>query len=259
MIEWVEAQRVEVIVLITFGLAYLIVAIILLGFRPLASRPIALDLKATTPVMLTPLAVIAGLLVAFLATRVWSNLDRANAYVAQEATSIREAMAMVEGLPPETGVSIRASMKAYLAFVEEEDWPAMAMNKGSVKDKPKPMVEAIRAALAVSPVSHSQQIAQEHVILALQRAMEGRRSRILLSQGTIAPIQWLVIMALGVLMLIVVAMVHIDRPRTMAINMGILASAVAACLVLLLVHDRPFASGGFTLQPVALREVIAGE
>ena len=225
------------------------------------ARPVAdlHRLKATTPAMLTPLAVIGGLLIAFLATRVWNNLDRATVYVAQEATSIREAMAVVEALPSYAAVAIRHSMREYLTFVDEEDWPAMEMNRASLKHKPKAMTDAIRAAFDVNPTTHSQQIAQQHVIIALERAMEARRSRILLSRGVIAPIQWLVVIVLDVLMLIVVAMVHIDRPRTIAINLGILSTAVAACLVLLLVHDRPFTSGGFTLQPVALREIIAGE
>jgi hypothetical protein len=35
-------------------------------------------MKATSPVMLTPLSVTVGLLIAFLAARVWSNLDHAS-------------------------------------------------------------------------------------------------------------------------------------------------------------------------------------
>ena len=43
----------------------------------LAHAAVGADLKATTPVMLTPLSVIIGLLIAFLATRVWNNLGMA--------------------------------------------------------------------------------------------------------------------------------------------------------------------------------------
>jgi hypothetical protein len=32
-------------------------------------------------------------------------------------------------------------------------------------------------------------------------------------------------------------------------------TAVAACLVLLMVNDRPFATGGITIEPAALREI----
>jgi hypothetical protein len=53
--------------------------------------------------MLTPLAVIAGLLIAFLASRVWSNVDRANTYIAQEASAIRESVVLADTLPADTG------------------------------------------------------------------------------------------------------------------------------------------------------------
>lgn len=68
----------------------------------LAPRRIADDLKATTPTMLTPLAVIA-----FLAARVWANLDRANNLVGQEASAIREVIVFVE------------TMAALLAFAPQ--------------------------------------------------------------------------------------------------------------------------------------------
>lgn len=88
--------------------------------------------------------------------------------------------------------------------------------------------------------------------------MEARRGRILLSRAAIAPIQWLVVLVLDALILVVIALVHIDRRSTAPVNLFIFSTAMAACLVLLLmVNDRPFGSGGFTVQPQALREIAA--
>jgi hypothetical protein len=64
-----------------------------------------------------------------------------------------------------------------------------------------------------------------------------------------------VIAILDVLLLATIGMVHIERPRTAAINMFSLGTGIAACLALLMVHDRPFSAGGFTLEPAALREI----
>ncbi len=105
MILWIKSQRTEVIAAVTFGLSYLVVVLILLASAAIAPRRIAADLKATTPVMLTPLSVIAALLIAFLANRVWTNLDRANSYVAQEATAIQEAISLADGLPADMHTS----------------------------------------------------------------------------------------------------------------------------------------------------------
>jgi hypothetical protein len=57
------------------------------------------------------------------------------------------------------------------------------------------------------------------------------------------------------LILLTIAMVHVERPATVAVNLFILSTAVAACLVLLMVNDRPFGTGGITVQPEALREL----
>jgi hypothetical protein len=42
----------------------------------------------------------------------------------------------------------------------------------------------------------------------------------------------------------------------MAISIFIFSTAIATCLVLLLVYDRPFGAGGFTVTPVVLRAVM---
>jgi hypothetical protein len=42
----------------------------------------------------------------------------------------------------------------------------------------------------------------------------------------------------------------------MAITMFIFSTAVAVCLVLLMVYDRPFGAGGFVIQPTVLRDIM---
>jgi hypothetical protein len=259
VILWIESQRTEVIAAVTFGLSYLVVVLILLASAAIAPRRIAADLKATTPVMLTPLSVIAALLIAFLANRVWTNLDRANSYVAQEATAIQEAISLADGLPADMRTKLRASIGVYLHFVDSEDWPAMAAGHANLRQSPRGLTEALDTTMSINPTTRTQEIVQASVLAALERAFEGRRNRILLSQGVISPVQWVVIILLDMLLLTTIAMVHIDRRITAAVNTFILSTAIAACLVLLMMHDRPFAAGGFTLGPGALREIRIGD
>jgi hypothetical protein len=102
MLLWLESQPTAVIVLLVFAICYVLAAIVFFAVKTISRRPIAEQLNATTPVMLTPLAVIAGLLIAFLASRVWSNLDRATTYVAQEASAIRQSVLLSDALPDDT-------------------------------------------------------------------------------------------------------------------------------------------------------------
>ena len=92
--------------------------------------------------------------------------------------------------------------------------------------------------------------------MALEQALDARRNRIRLSQVEIAPIQWVVIFRLASLILVTLAMVHIDNWVAMAATMFIFSTAVAVCLVLLMVYDQPFSTGGFVMQPTILRDIM---
>ena len=49
--------------------------------------------------------------------------------------------------------------------------------------------------------------------------------------------------------------VHAARHITAAVNMAIFSIAVASCIVLLMINDRPFNNGGIVVQPTALHEL----
>jgi len=99
-------------------------------------------------------------------------------------------------------------------------------------------------------------LAQERALVAIEHALEARRNRVLLSQAEIAPVQWAVILVLATLILVTIALVHIDRRLAMGVTLFIFSTAVAICLVLLLVYDRPFGAGGFTVGPTVLRSIV---
>lgn len=250
MILWIASQDTITIAVLVFALNYAVAALFV-ATRLLAQRRIAVDLKATTPVMLTPLSVLTGLLIAFLASHVWANIDRAHTYIAQEGSALRDVVMLADELPAEVGNAVRGGVKTYLRFIETEDWPAMAKSGASWQQSPPGLTDAMRSLLVYAPHGPGEQVA----IASVERAVEARRGRIVLSRAVIAPIEWIVIVVLAALVLLTIAMVHIDRRVTAAINLAVFATAVATCLVLLMVNDRPFAAGGVTLDPGVLREI----
>ena len=255
MILWIESHSTWAIAALAFGLSYIMAIIIFAAAVAVSRRRIASDLKATSPVMLTPLSVVAGLLIAFLSSHVWSNLDRANAYIAQETSAIRECLILADAFPDDMRKALGRSVQDYLHFIEVEDWPAMHEARASLRPLPPGLTDAVRTLLSFVPVQPGQQLAQQRAVVALEQALEARRNRIMLSQTVIAPIQWIVIFTLAALVLLTIAMVHIDRPVTIAVNLFVFSSAVAACLALLMINDRPFAAGGNTVEPAALRQI----
>ena len=89
---WIEAQSTLAIGGLVFGFCYLLAVVIFCVTLMLSRRAVPQSLKEIAPTTLTPLGVILGLLIGFLAARVWANLDRANQYVGQEAGALRERL-----------------------------------------------------------------------------------------------------------------------------------------------------------------------
>ena len=101
MVSWIESQSTPVIAVFVLSLCYLLAAAMFCAAAILSRRPFGHGLKAISPVILTPLAVILGLLIAFLASRVWENAGRARSYVGQEANALSEAVLFADTLPAE--------------------------------------------------------------------------------------------------------------------------------------------------------------
>lgn len=153
---------------------------------------------------------------------------------------------------------MRDGFKEYLRHLEAEEWPAMTAGRATPRASPPGVADVLAALLSFAPGRPGEQFAQERAVVAVERALEARQNRIMLSGVVISPVQWAVILTLDVLVLLTIAMVHIDRRVTVAVNLFAFSTAMAACLVLLMVNDRPFAAGGATVEPGALREIGAG-
>jgi hypothetical protein len=255
MLSWVESQDAPVIALLVFAFCYLLAAFMFVVAALISRFAIARHVNATTPAMLTPLGVITGLVIAFLAARVWANVDHAHVYVAQEASEIRQAVLLTEALPADVRAEVRSDIGRYLRFVETEDWPSMLRGRASLRNLPEGLPEALKTLLTFVPQQPGQQLAQDHAARAIENALHARRDRIVLSQAAIAPAQWAVIFVLDALLLLTIAMLHVGRHVTTAINLFVLSTAVGACVVLLMINDRPFSSGGITVLPTSLQEV----
>jgi hypothetical protein len=227
MLWWLETQQTPVIVLVVFAFCYLLAALILIALAVLSRGPIASALPVTSPAMLTPLGV-TGLVIAFLAARVWANVDHAQTYVAQEASGIRQAMLISSVLPPDTRDAVRGEIGTYLRFVDEVDWPATLRGQERLRRSPPGLPDALITLLSFVPQQPGQQLAQSRAVAAIEQVLQARRDRILLSEAAISPPQGVVIVVLEALILLTIGTVHAGRHMTTAASMLIFSTAVAA-------------------------------
>ncbi|MFL5255911.1 MAG: hypothetical protein ACJ8AI_24050, partial [Rhodopila sp.] len=89
-----------VIVVVGYMLCFSMATAIFVAGWLLSRTRFANELSFITPSLLTPLGVILGLLLVFLSSRVWTNVDRASVAASQEATAVQEVRRVADELPP---------------------------------------------------------------------------------------------------------------------------------------------------------------
>jgi hypothetical protein len=131
----------------------------------------------------------------------------------------------------------------------------MANRTATLQAIPHSLAKALQLTLDLTPSNPGQQTAQREITTALESALDARRQRIIISQSQVNWIKWSCLFLQAVCALIAIAMVHSGDRLTSAIAMGLFALGVAASVLLILAHDRPFV-GELSVRPNPLLQVM---
>jgi hypothetical protein len=142
--------------------------------------------------------------------------------------------------PGEPEARLRGLIRLYIEEATTQEWPMMAKQAADLRVMPHSLAEALRLTLALTPSTHGQQTAQREMARALENALDARRQRILVSRSEVNSVKWLCLMLQAVCAFVAIAMVHSDNRLTSGITLMIFATGVAASILLIAAHDRPF-------------------
>jgi len=238
-----------------FAATYLFTAGVYLVITRLAVNDRMKTFKAISPGMLPPLSVVFALLVGFLAAQVWSDGQQANAAVNREASALRAVVLLAAGFPGEPERRLRDLVGSHIREAATNEWPAMASGNATLRLAPAALAEALRVAITLTPQTPGQMAAQREIIVSLENALDARRQRIILSHSSINWVKWDALLIQAGLMLIAIAMVHCDNRGANRLILTIFATGVAAAVVLIAAHSRPFA-GEISVTPAVLLQVM---
>jgi hypothetical protein len=255
MNDWLHNLPIAWMALLVFGLTALLTAAIYVLVTVLSVGERARSFKAISPGMLPPLGILFALFIAFTASQVWSDNDRANAIVDREASVLRTVAILAAAFPGEPETRLRSLVRSYIADAVAQEWPMMAHRAATLQIAPYSLAEALQLTLALTPSSPGQQTAQREITTALENALDARRQRIIISQSQVNWVKWLSLCLQAACALIAIAMIHCDNRLTSAIAMALFAFGVAASLLLILAHDRPFI-GELSVRPSPLLQVM---
>ena len=254
MSSWLVNLPILFMALVVFGVCYLAAAAVYAVVIALATAERAQIFKAVSPGMLPPLGILFALFVAFTASEVWGNIERANAAIAREASALKSVLVLAASFPGEPEARLHALIHRYIEKAVTVEWPSMGRQSSTLAVTPRSLAEALQATLAITPHNPGQEIAQRAIADALANVFDARRQRILVSRTYVNPIKWACLFVQAICMIAAIAMVHIDSRRTIAIAMGLFTTGVAVSFLLILAHDRPF-TGEVSIAPTPLLQV----
>src|SRR3974377_1219752 len=211
MSDWLHNLPIFWMTLVVFGCTYLLAAGIYGLVKILAKGERAPRFKAIAPGMLTPLGIIFGLFVAFTASQVWADNQRANAAVDREATALRAVVVLAGAFPGEPASRLTALIGRHIEEAITHEWPMMAGGTATLRFTPHFLAEALQLTLALTPDTEGQKIAQHEIATALETAFDARRQRVIISQSEVNFVKWLCLFVQAVAALLVTAMIHCDN------------------------------------------------
>jgi len=217
----------------------------------------ARSFKAVSAGLLSPLGILFALFMAFTASQVWNDNEKANSVVDREASALRSIVILASAFPGESEARFRSLIRSYVGDTVAQEWPMMAQGTATLQVIPYSAVETLRLTLALTPNSQGQKIARREITTALGNALDARRQRIIISQSQVNLVKWLCLGLQAFCALLAIAMVHSDDRLAAAITMGLFGIGVAASLLLILAYDRPF-TGQFAVRPSPLLQVMPG-
>ena len=254
MIGWLHELPVIWLALVVFAAMALITATILFTVVRLAAGDRGAAVNAVSPGMLPPMAVVFSLTVAFMAAGVWGDVDRAEDAVDAEASALRSAVLLSDGFSTATQAQMRTLVRRHIDDAVRHEWPRMERQRAGLSPIPAPLAGALALALGLNPQRDGQVVAQREMVAALQRALDARRVRIVVSEARINVVKWAALLVLAILTLTAMACVHSANRTAAAVAMGLFAAAVATVVVMLASQDRPF-TGQLGIRPDVLEQV----
>jgi hypothetical protein len=206
--------------------------------------------------MLPSLGIIFGLFVAFTAAQVWADNDRASAAISREASALRSVLVFAASFPGEPQQALHNLVKDYVQQTATVEWPMMAHQRATLDTTPRPLAQALPFVLSLPANGPGQQTAQHEITNAIETALDARRQRIIVSLAEVDLVKWVCLYLQAASVLLAIAVVHAEDRGASAISLGLFASGIAASVLLIAAHDRPFI-GQLAVTPDPLLQIVS--
>jgi hypothetical protein len=254
MSNWVHNLPIFWMAVFVFGICYLGAAVVFLFVGALGRSRLGPACRGFSAGMLSPLGVIFGLLIAFIAAQVWGDVERARVAVDREASALRTIVLLADSFPVDADTHLRQLVRRHIDDAVSQEWPQMANQSATLHLTSAGLAEALHFAIALDPKGPGQVTAQRELVATLEAALQARRERIILSRSNVNWVKWTCVFAQALFVIIAIAFVHIDTRGASALAIAIFTTGFAVSVLLIASHDCPF-TGQISIKPDVLLQV----
>lgn len=181
-------------------------------------------------------AVIFGLLIAFLSNDIWDRNKQAERVVLTESDTL-VALYSLGIASGSDSKSLRASIRGYASAVVEDEWPRL--KSGERSPRTDTALNALLREVALPGTSKDFGVQRTMLDMVL-RIRSAHEDRLELAIDRTAVTKWGAVLLLALITQLAIAVVHLEKPRPQAAALFIFTLAAVSLLGLLAIHEAPF-------------------
>jgi len=209
------------------------------------------------PFILIPMSIFA-LSSALLGVSVWDH-DQINAKaISYEGEALESYITLVKSLPLEGQGNLVVDAKAYAKSAITEEWQMIAMQRHPHLATAAQLQKLISDTVALAVNDKLPAFLQMALLQSVQKINDARNARLSILNDEPDTIRWLSNILLGVMVLVSVALVHLDRPKPMLASLAVSTASICIVLSLVGMSVNPF-SGMLKISKAPLEQVLLRE
>ena len=216
---------------------------IILAFVPLESRRAHNTVVSATS---ATAGVINAVLLAFIVFAAWTDYDKAEDGVSEEASLISDLNADASVLPNGLGLHVREELRNYVNVVVDSEWHAMADGRFEHADSSgragwQFLRHTYGDLLELNPTKGSETVVVAEMLKRLNQLYDARRKRLeSASGGSLNRIVWIVVIGAGFLSVAFCWLLGFEEGSMHAVSTAMVAASFGLVVFLIVALDRPF-------------------
>jgi len=195
-----------------------------------------------------------AVLIAFMLSGVWTNLQAARLNAEQEANNLVNIFRFAYQLPPESRAQVRTLARQYCEAMISDEWPAMARQTQSATAH-RLIQQLWRALTTVQPRNSGEQTVMDHSLSELTSMTEHRRIRLLQSRQRLPALLWSVLIVGGIVTVGSTCLFGVENFKLHMVQVFEISFLLSLMLVAIASINRPY-QGDVHVSPEAFRYAL---